>query len=214
MIVNMENLGESLKQMRSEVMAWEQEDTPMETGEDRQYQQTQEALLEEVSLPFPHMGTTVNPSVTTPLSMPIPVATPILSETSTSSLPEDADKRMKEKLDVLRQPAVEENPEKLQKNTPFSFGIPTNKQGIDYAGTAVEVINPLSTMMPYPGLDGHQCRITPIPISLPSIQPIVSEVKVRPPPTLDEVAQRFRDEDAADKQRIEKVRIEQKKGWE
>ena len=40
LIVNMENLGESLKQMKSEVMAWEQEEVPMETDEDRQYQET------------------------------------------------------------------------------------------------------------------------------------------------------------------------------
>ena len=63
----------------------------METDEDRQYQQTQETLLEEVSLSFPHTGTVQNPNATTPLSMPVPVANPILNEASISSLLEDAD---------------------------------------------------------------------------------------------------------------------------
>ena len=63
----------------------------------------------------------------------------------------------------------EEKTEKVQKETPFSFDVPVSRpspnQGVDYAGPAAEVVNPLSTTMAYPGLDGHKHRITPIPIS-------------------------------------------------
>ena len=33
----MENLGESLKQLKSEVKAWEENETPVETDEDKVY---------------------------------------------------------------------------------------------------------------------------------------------------------------------------------
>ena len=149
LIVNMENLGDSIKYMKAEMAAnWEQEETPMEMDGDRQYQGLQDELLAEVSQSFPH--TTVNPSVTTPLSMPVPVSIPILTEASSSSLPEGADEQMRQKLDALRMPA-EENPEKEQKDTSFRFDTPA------------------SMTLPYPGLDGHQRRITPIPMSIPEI---------------------------------------------
>ena len=110
LIVNMENLGESIKYLKSEMATnWEQEEMPMETNEDRQYQQTQEALLGEVSLSFPHVGTAVNPSVVTPMSILVQPSVSILSGPSTSSLPENADQQMKAKLDELRQPVIEEN---------------------------------------------------------------------------------------------------------
>ena len=87
----MENLGESLKYLKSEMATnWEQEDMPMETDEDRQHQQLQQSLLEEVSLSFPHMGTTVNPNVAAPIPMPVPIVLPILNEASSSNLPEHA----------------------------------------------------------------------------------------------------------------------------
>ena len=126
LIVNMENLGESFKQMKSEVMGWEQEEIPMETDEDRQYQKMQEALLSQVSLSFPHVETTENPGPSTLVSMPVPEAIPVLSDVSTSNLPEGADQRMKDKLDALQQPAVDENPEKIQKDAQFSFDMPTS----------------------------------------------------------------------------------------
>ena len=61
----MENLGESLKQMKSEVKAWEEDETPMETDGDELYHDMQKALLEEVSLSFPHVGTAENTRVST-----------------------------------------------------------------------------------------------------------------------------------------------------
>ena len=37
LVINRENLGESLKQMKSEVKAWEEDETPMETDGDELY---------------------------------------------------------------------------------------------------------------------------------------------------------------------------------
>ena len=149
LIVSVENLGESVKYLKAEVAAgWEQEnDTPMENAADRQYQEMQETLLAEVSTAFPCTGTEENPTaVTTPLSMPIPSATPMLSAASSSSLPGGADEQMRMKLDELRQPVTEEKQAKPEKRVHFEFDTP--------AGAT----------MPYPGLDGHPRRITPTPI--------------------------------------------------
>ena len=118
-----------------------------------------------MSLSFPHTEIAENPSANTPISMPVPEAIPILSEVSTSNLPEDADQQMKTRLDDLRQPAVEETPEKAQKDAQFSFDMPTSTwveaQGHrkPYPGA------PVTIPTTYPGLDGHPRRITPIPIS-------------------------------------------------
>ena len=106
--------------------------------------------------------------------MPTPVAIPILSETSTSSLPEGADERMKEKLDALRKPAADENPEKTEKDTPFNFDTPAN------------------ATLPYPGLDGHPRRIVPIPVSIP----------VSPIQTPEEIDRMFCERDAQNQKEI------------
>ena len=74
---------------------------------------------------------------------------------------------MKEKLDQLKQPAVDKtskNPEKEGLSTQFNFDTPA------------------SMTLPYPGLDGHQWRITPIPISAPSPSPVSTSPSIRPPP--------------------------------
>ena len=59
----------------------------METDEDKLYHDMQRDLLQEVSLSFPHVGSTEN----TPISIPVPISTPVLSESSTLVLPESAD---------------------------------------------------------------------------------------------------------------------------
>ena len=61
LVISMENLGESLKQMKSEVKAWEENETPMETDEDKLYYDMQKSILEEVSQSFPHVGATEKP---------------------------------------------------------------------------------------------------------------------------------------------------------
>ena len=122
----------------------------MENTEEREYQNMQETLLQEVSSAFP-AATTVNPPVAMPSSMEIPATTMLeMNEASSSSLPTNATKEMQEKLDRLRMPAVIEAPEKekeQKEETPFYFNIPATN---------------VST---YPGLDGHPRRITPIPVS-------------------------------------------------
>ena len=73
---------------------------------------------------------------------------------------------MKTKLDSLRQLAVEEKPEKAQKDTPFSFDVPNSTwveaQGHrkPYPGAPV-TIPPVVTSV----ADVQPRRITPIPVS-------------------------------------------------
>ena len=159
LIVNMENLGDSIKYMKGEMAADWQEETPMETDGDGQYQELQDELLAEVSQSFPH--TTAMPSKTIPLSMPVPVQSS-MSAPSGPSLPDDATQQEQSRLEALRIPA-EGNPEKeekTEKNTPFEF-------------------TPISSPLHYPGLDGHPRRITPIPMSIPGI-PFSTEMSPGP----------------------------------
>ena len=60
MSVNMENLGESVKNMQSELMNWGTGENEMEveTEEDRLHQEIQAELLQEVSSSFPHIPNT------------------------------------------------------------------------------------------------------------------------------------------------------------
>ena len=146
----------------------------METDEDRRYQETQEALLTKVSLSFPHMGTTGNPGASTPISMPVPISASILGGASTSSLPEDADQRIKMRLEELRKPAEEEKLVNKEASTPFSFDTPA------------------SMTLPYPGLDGHPRRIVPTPISIP----------ISPIRTPTEIYQSFREHDARNQKEV------------
>ena len=153
LIVSMENMGESVKFLKAEVAAsWgQEEDVVMETSEDRQYKELQQTMLAEVSSAFPATMTEENPAVTTPMAISTPLATPILTEASTSSLPSGATTEMKDRLDAIRQPATsEEKNEKEQKNIPFQF-------------------TPISSPLYYPGLDGHPRRIVPTPILTPEI---------------------------------------------
>ena len=91
LVISMENLGESLKQMKSEVKAWEENESLMETDGDALYHDMQKSILEEVSLSFPHVGTAGNTSASTPISIPVPIPAQIFSDSSTSDLPESAD---------------------------------------------------------------------------------------------------------------------------
>ena len=135
LIVNMENLGESFKQFKSEVMAWEGTEIPKETEEDREYRELQNSLLQEVSLSFPHVENTGNPSVSTPIPIFVPVPTPILSAASTSVLPESEDKRLKDRFNQLRALVSEREPASGGFDCPFRFSTPA------------------SATLPYPGLD-------------------------------------------------------------
>ena len=70
LVTGMENLGESLKNLRSEVKAWEEEEIPMETDEEKAYKEMQKSIIEEVSLSFPHVENAANASASIPFSMP------------------------------------------------------------------------------------------------------------------------------------------------
>ena len=149
LLISMENLGESLKQIKSEVKAWEENENPMETDEDALYRDMQKSILEEVSQSFPYVGAAENTSASTPISMPVQLPAQILSEPSTSDLPESADERMREQLDNLRAPVNKGEITSKGFNSSFRFSTPA------------------SATLPYPGLDGHPRRITPIPVSVP-----------------------------------------------
>ena len=167
LLVNMENLGDSVKQMQNDFMNWEPEEVPVETEEERIQKELNTKLLQEVSLSFPHVDSSVGPSAIPPISMPVNVPSAVLSQSSPSRMPEQLDKQMKKKFDQLKQPAVEQkvkNPEKEDPNAQFKFDTPA------------------SMTLPYPGLDGHQRRITPIPISVPSPSQEKASPTIRPPP--------------------------------
>ena len=152
LMINMENLGESFKQFKSEVMNWEGTGNLMETEEDKEHRKLQNALLQEVCLSFLHVEDAGNPSFSTPIPMSVPVPTPILSESSTSVLPESEDQRMKDRFDQLRAPVSERKPVSEGVNYPFSFATPA------------------SMTLPYPGLDGHPRRIVLTPVSAATSQ--------------------------------------------
>ena len=165
LLVNMENLGETVKQMRTDFMNWDQEELPVETEEDRLHKEMNAAILQEVSLSVPHTDAVNDPSSMTPVSMPVSTSTQILNLSSPSSMPENMDQQMKTKFDQLKQPAVE----KIRK---------ISEKGD--SSTRVNVDTIVSTPLPnYPGLDGHPRRITPIPLSIP-ISPVKVEKLVKP----------------------------------
>ena len=75
----------------------------METEEDRIYGETQAALLQEVSLSFPHVENPGNPVVSTPISIPLSIPAMELSGPSMSSLSEGADQDMQDRLNAIHQ---------------------------------------------------------------------------------------------------------------
>ena len=101
---------------------------------------------------------------------------------------------MNDKLDALRQPAVKEKPEKIQKDAQFSFDMPTSTwvkaQGHrkPYPGAPVTIPPVVTTES-----EVQHRRITPIPVSTP----------MTPIPTPSEVLQSFREQDARMEQEIQ-----------
>ena len=94
--------------------------------------------------------------------MPLPVSNPILRIPSTSRPQEDSTEFGQRKLNELRKP-VEVTTNPVIKDS-FNFDTPA------------------SMTLPYPGLDGHPRRITPIPISLPVSPAEKAALKTIPPP--------------------------------
>ena len=104
LLVNLENLGESVKQLRSEMTEWGNQEVQIETEEDRVYKETAAQLLQEVSLSFP---STENPVASTLVSIPMSVATSELSRPSSSILSSNANQDMQARLTAARQPMTE-----------------------------------------------------------------------------------------------------------
>ena len=126
LLVNMENLGDTVKQMKSDYMNWDPEEFPVETEEEKLQKALDAELMQEVSLSVPRVDVQDDPSVIPPISMPVSVPGTILNQPSTSSLPESLDEQMKTKFDQLKQPAVEKQ-QRIQKKTipaPYSDLIP------------------------------------------------------------------------------------------
>ena len=129
----MENLGETVKQMKTDYMNWDAEELPVETEEERLQKELDAKLMQEVSLSVPHVDEPDHPSVIPPVSMPVSVPTTVLDAPSTSRLTEDLDQRMKAKFDELKQPALEKtskNPEKEGSSTPFNFDTPADRKSV------------------------------------------------------------------------------------
>ena len=165
LLVNMENLGESVKHLKTVgAEDWPQEDEQMMDEAEEEHQRLNATLLQEVPTSFPHSKPTVTIANTMPAPMSLPIAMSLMNEASSSSLPSGADEEMRKKMDELRRPVIMEKTEKEKKEAQFNFDIPTTR------------------LPTYPGLDGHQRRITPIPISVPSPPPAKNSPRVRPPP--------------------------------
>ena len=143
LLIGMENLSESVKKLREEMNAW---------GEP-EGQEILNDLLKEVPI------ASEQPQVSNPspiVSKPIPsVSTPAL----TVSMPPLTFGASVDELQAWLTAVRTSGPSKNESQE--------MNQGIDYAGPGAKVVNPRNTTMPYPGLDGHPRRITPIPLSLP-----------------------------------------------
>ena len=140
LLVGMENLSDNVKQLKEEMKGF---------GEPEAHDEL-DALLQEADETI-HVA-----KDQVPLSIPPPVVSesylstsaPVLSpQPSSSNVGEDNLIKMEEKLDALRF----SQPETTRPEIKNFFNFDT----------------PASMTLPYPGLDGHPRRITPIPISLP-----------------------------------------------
>ena len=140
LLVGLENLSENVKQLGEEVRG---------TG-DSGAQEELNALFQEVDetipaardqIPTPTLPQTVNVSIP-------PMSASILFPQASRSGDGDEDLiQMKNKLNTLRSSGQMTTRTTMEDS--FRFNTPANMT------------------LPYPGLDGHQRRITPIPISIP-----------------------------------------------
>ena len=140
-----------MKQLRDEVTAWG------EPGE--QEQGELDDLFKEVPIAS-EQPPVINPSPTVNVET-LPTSIPILTKKVGDSIPGSDDKML-------------ENMQKrfaaLRTGQPANSISGTMGQGINQSGTIQNVIDPkcwdtpASMTLPYPGLDGHPRRITPIPV--------------------------------------------------
>ena len=67
--VAIENLGDNFQQMRQEMLQWNEPEQPMDTEEERAYDEAAAALLREVSLPLASNVENVSSVASTPISL-------------------------------------------------------------------------------------------------------------------------------------------------
>ena len=150
----MENLGESVKQLREEMNAW---GGPEE-------QEILNDLVKEIPFASEQLQVS-NQSPAVSVDVP-PVSTPVFTISMPFSTNDDELSELQARLTAVRTSGPTMN---------VSQGM---TQGILQTGTAEEQKNeekwytPASATLPYPGLDGHPTRrIIPTPISLAMSEP-------------------------------------------
>ena len=200
MLVGIENLGESVKQLREEVRGWEE---PVDQAEIEQENQELDALMHEVSLGIPVVPEQSQPPVQTQaVNIPIP-PTSMSTPTPQASRPffvftnEDL-QDVRQRFKALK--TGQQETTAAVSSTLYNTG--DNEQGIAQTSAKEDLSfagnydTPASMTLPYPGLDGHPRRIVPTPVSVATLQPPV--VTQKSPEQLkqetDELIQRFRNE--------------------
>ena len=189
LLVGMENLGENVKQLREQIVSWE------EPGE----QEVFDDLLKEVPLvPLsPEQSQPIDKSPTVTAEIPV-MNTPTLFPPSTGPVFAFADAELQE---MQKRVAALKNPEKEQWVLAEGHRKPYPGAPVDVPGSSAGVNQPSTT-------EEQPRRITPIPVSIP-ISPIMTPA---------EVGKRFRERDAQQEEQIqklaEKFQKEREKGTE
>ena len=159
LLVGMENLGESVKQLREEVNAW---------GRPEEQEELDDLMKEVPTIPSSSEQPQVsNQSLAVTLETPT-VINPILSGPSSGSILSTSDPtltEMQKRFAALKigQSAINVSRSEVQGNVQSTF------MGGFYT--------PASVTVPYPGLDGHPRRIIPTPISTAVSQPPATVMK-------------------------------------
>ena len=189
LLVGMENLGENVKQLREQIVSWE------EPGE----QEVLDDLLKEVPLvPLsPEQSQPIDKSPTVTAEIPV-MNTPTLFPPSTGPVFAFTDAELQE---MQKRVAALKNPEKEQWVLAEGHRKPYPGAPVDVPGSSAGVNQPNTT-------EEQPRRITPIPVSIP-ISPIMTPA---------EVGKRFRERDAQQEEQFqklaEKFQKEREKGTE
>ena len=164
----MENLGDNVKQLREEVNNWGQPEG----------QEILDDLMKEVPMISspPEQPQVSNQTPIVNLQIP-PMNDPILSSPAFGSTPVRSDPDLE---DMQKRVAA------LKTGSPANFVSQSGAQGKVQLGPVERFSSPASATLPYPRLDGHPRRITPIPVTLP----------ILPSTTPAMVARSFRERDA------------------
>ena len=159
LLVGMENLGENVKQLREEVNNW---------GEP-EGQEILDDLMKEVPLISSASEQPQVSSQTPAVNLQIPPITDqILSNPASGS------------ISVMYGPSLREMQERLTALMAGPSEIHVSESGAQgnvQFSAAEKYYTPASATLPYPGLDGHPRRITPIPVSVTMRSPAVTLIE-------------------------------------